>query len=38
MITEEQARPFAKDWIEAWNSHDLERVMSHYDEGKVQPC
>jgi ketosteroid isomerase-like protein len=26
------ARAFAHDWIEAWNSHDLERVLSHYDD------
>lgn len=24
------ARDFAHEWIEAWNSHDLERVLSHY--------
>ncbi len=23
---------FAIGWIEAWNSHDMERVMSYYDE------
>lgn len=23
---------FAADWIEAWNSHDIERIMAHYDE------
>lgn len=21
---------FAAEWIEAWNSHDLERVLAHY--------
>ena len=21
---------FASDWIEAWNSHEIERVMGHY--------
>jgi ketosteroid isomerase-like protein len=21
---------FAADWIEAWNTHDLKRVLSHY--------
>ena len=31
MITEEQADDFAKDWIASWNAHDLDRVMSHYD-------
>lgn len=24
------AQQFARDWIEAWNSHDLERVLAHY--------
>lgn len=24
------AHQFARDWIEAWNSHDLERVLAHY--------
>jgi ketosteroid isomerase-like protein len=24
------ARDFANEWVEAWNSHDLDRVMSHY--------
>ena len=23
---------FATEWIAAWNSHDIERIMSHYDE------
>lgn len=23
---------FAKEWIEAWNSHDLDRILSHYSE------
>ena len=32
MITEEQAQQFANNWIDAWNAHDLERVMAHYDE------
>ena len=25
-------RDFAKEWVEAWNSHELERVLSHYDD------
>jgi hypothetical protein len=24
------ARAFAKAWVEAWNAHDLERVLAHY--------
>jgi ketosteroid isomerase-like protein len=26
------AHQFAQEWIEAWNSHDLERILSHYDD------
>lgn len=26
---------FASEWIEAWNSHDLERILSHYSEDVV---
>jgi hypothetical protein len=26
------AREFAQDWIDAWNSHDLERILIHYDD------
>jgi hypothetical protein len=24
------AKEFANNWIAAWNSHDLDRIMSHY--------
>ncbi len=24
------ARAFAADWIDSWNAHDLDRVLSHY--------
>jgi predicted ester cyclase len=30
MFTETQARQFADDWVRAWNSHDLDAIMSHY--------
>lgn len=33
MITTEFAEHFAAEWIEAWNSHDLERVLAHYADG-----
>ena len=26
------ANEFAKDWVHAWNSHDLERILNHYDD------
>ncbi|PYV62750.1 MAG: nuclear transport factor 2 family protein [Acidobacteria bacterium] len=34
-MTEDEARSFAADWIEAWNSHDLDRIMTHYAEDLV---
>lgn len=30
MIDHEFALAFARDWIEAWNAHDLERILAHY--------
>ena len=35
MRTESEARQFASEWIAAWNSHDLEAILSHYDENVV---
>ncbi len=29
-VTDDEARAFAQEWIEAWNSHDLERILAHY--------
>lgn len=26
------AEKFSKDWIAAWNSHDINRVLSHYTD------
>lgn len=26
------ANKFAAEWIAAWNAHDLEQILSHYDE------
>ena len=30
MLSETAARQFAQGWLQAWNSHDLEAIMSHY--------
>jgi hypothetical protein len=30
MIDKEFADHFAVDWIDSWNSHNLDRVLSHY--------
>jgi hypothetical protein len=32
LISEEQALAFSQQWIESWNSHDLDRILSHYSE------
>lgn len=26
------AEKFAAEWIESWNSHDLDRILSHYSD------
>ena len=30
MIDQEFAEHFAQEWIDSWNGHDLDRVLSHY--------
>ena len=25
-------KKFADEWIESWNSHDLDRILSHYSD------
>lgn len=30
MLTETEARQFAQHWLLAWNSHDLDAILSHY--------
>lgn len=32
MISTEQAEHFAQEWIAAWNSHDLDSILSHYTD------
>jgi hypothetical protein len=29
-MDKEFAQHFAADWIEAWNAHDIDRVLAHY--------
>lgn len=31
-MTKEQAEIFAQEWIDAWNSHDLNEILAHYDD------
>lgn len=32
MVNREFAAKFAQEWVEAWNRHDLEAVLSHYSD------
>ena len=32
MMTADHAWSFANHWISAWNSHDLDAILSHYDD------
>lgn len=27
-----EARKFADAWLDAWNAHDMDRILSHYDD------
>lgn len=31
-MDKEFANKFAREWVEAWNSHDLDKIMTHYAE------
>jgi len=35
MLKEEQVRALADHWVKAWNSHDMDRIMAHYDDDVV---
>lgn len=30
MITKEFAIEFSKEWVDSWNSHNMERILAHY--------
>jgi len=32
MLTEQRARTLAGEWVDAWNRHDLDAILSHYAE------
>lgn len=34
-MTTDEARAFAAEWIAAWNSHNLDRILSHYADDVV---
>jgi predicted ester cyclase len=31
-LTKDDAQKFANAWIAAWNAHDLDAILSHYDD------
>lgn len=31
----DKAQAFAREWVKAWNDHDLEAILSHYAEDVV---
>jgi len=35
MLTEDSARKLTAHWIHAWNTHNLDEIMSHYGEDVV---
>jgi hypothetical protein len=35
MLTTDEAEAFAREWYDAWNEHDLDRIMSHWAEDAV---
>jgi ketosteroid isomerase-like protein len=32
-MTRDEAWNLANDWVAAWNAHDLDKIMSHYEDG-----
>ena len=35
MMTREHAEDFAREWYEAWNAHDLDRILAHWIDDAV---
>ena len=31
-MTQETAKQFANEWVNAWNNHDINLIMEHYSE------
>jgi len=34
-VTRDEAWTLANDWVAAWNAHDLDQIMSHYEDNVV---
>ncbi|MDX2118993.1 MAG: nuclear transport factor 2 family protein [Planctomycetota bacterium] len=35
MLTQPSVDAFTRDWLRAWNAHDLERILAHYTDDVV---
>lgn len=35
MLTKEEVYTFAEHWVAAWNAHDLNLIMEHYEDEVV---
>jgi hypothetical protein len=35
MLTAAEGHELAQEWIEAWNDHDLDRIITHYADDVV---
>jgi len=35
MISKEIAIQFADEWVESWNSHDIDSIMQHYADDVI---
>jgi hypothetical protein len=35
MMAAMNARKFAQDWCDQWNSHDLDAILSHYSDNVI---
>ncbi|MEQ1781899.1 MAG: nuclear transport factor 2 family protein [Hyphomonadaceae bacterium] len=35
MISPDDAQTFAREWVKAWNDHDLPAILSHYADDVV---
>ncbi|MBZ8180207.1 MAG: nuclear transport factor 2 family protein [Oscillatoria sp. PMC 1051.18] len=32
MLDEKQVNQLAQEWLESWNSHNIDRIISHYED------
>jgi hypothetical protein len=36
-VTKDEAWKLAEHWVAAWNAHDLELIMTHYEDFSSYP-